>query len=142
MSCHRATRALPLAALPTLALLALSIPGARAFDESKYPDWKGQWVAVDGGGGTVAWDPTLQGMGERALLTDREIDLLITKDSGGDATEAKLTAARERGLPVIVVDRPPAPKGVQTAASVDEMLSLLSADSAATLRRGPGGPPI
>jgi precorrin-6A/cobalt-precorrin-6A reductase len=64
--------------------------------------------------------------GERALLADRAIDLLITKDSGGDATEAKLTAARERGLTVIVIDRPPPPRGVQTAGSVDEMLGLLS----------------
>jgi precorrin-6A/cobalt-precorrin-6A reductase len=80
--------------------------------------------------------------GERALLARHGIDLLITKDSGGAATEAKLTAARERGLPVIVVDRPPPPDGIPAAATVDEMLSLLSADSAATLRRGPAGPPI
>ena len=45
--------------------------------------------------------------GERALIERHGIDLVITKDSGGALTQAKLDAARERGLPVIVVDRPP-----------------------------------
>ena len=64
---------------------------------------------------------------ECALLERHQIDLLITKDSGGGSTEAKLAAARERGLPVIVIDRPPPPPGVPTAATVDEMLGVLSA---------------
>jgi precorrin-6A/cobalt-precorrin-6A reductase len=44
---------------------------------------------------------------ERALLVTHAIDAVVTKNSGGDAAAAKLTAARDLGLPVVVVDRPP-----------------------------------
>ncbi len=62
---------------------------------------------------------------EIALLTDRRIDVLVTKDSGGPLTEAKLTAARTLGLPVVIVDRPQLPEGavqVETVAAAWEWL--------------------
>lgn len=62
---------------------------------------------------------------ERALLADVRPHALVTKDSGGDATAAKLTAAREARVPVLVVDRPPLPDGVAVAATVDDALARL-----------------
>jgi precorrin-6A/cobalt-precorrin-6A reductase len=47
---------------------------------------------------------------ELALLDEYSIDLVITKDSGGELTVAKLDAARERKLPVIIVRRPYGPQ--------------------------------
>ncbi|WP_339531770.1 cobalt-precorrin-6A reductase [Pseudomonas mucidolens] len=43
---------------------------------------------------------------ERALFERRQIDVLISKNSGSSATEPKLEVARERGLPVLVLQRP------------------------------------
>ncbi|MGW2045836.1 cobalt-precorrin-6A reductase [Streptomyces sp. NPDC001858] len=63
--------------------------------------------------------------GERELLRRHGIDVVVTKDSGGAATAPKLTAAREAGLPVIVVRRPPVPDGVPEAADVREAADWL-----------------
>ncbi|TDC97645.1 cobalt-precorrin-6A reductase [Actinomadura sp. 7K507] len=52
--------------------------------------------------------------GERALIRDHRLAVLVTKDSGGDMTRAKLTAARDARLPVVMVERPRPPDGVRT----------------------------
>jgi precorrin-6A/cobalt-precorrin-6A reductase len=62
---------------------------------------------------------------ERALLRGHRIDVLVTKDSGGAATAPKLTAARELGLPVVVVERPPVSEGVPVAQDVEGALHWL-----------------
>ncbi|WP_182358122.1 cobalt-precorrin-6A reductase [Tomitella gaofuii] len=51
---------------------------------------------------------------ERALMHEHGIRVLVTKDSGGVMTRAKLDAADELKVDVIVVRRPPAPAGVRT----------------------------
>jgi precorrin-6A/cobalt-precorrin-6A reductase len=52
---------------------------------------------------------------ERSLLQQYEIDAIVSKNSGGNATYAKIIAARERRLPVVMVQRPPMPESEQVA---------------------------
>jgi precorrin-6A/cobalt-precorrin-6A reductase len=61
---------------------------------------------------------------ERALLRRHRVDVVVAKDSGG-ATEAKLVAARELGVPVVLVDRPPVPPGPRVVADVPAALAVV-----------------
>jgi precorrin-6A/cobalt-precorrin-6A reductase len=64
--------------------------------------------------------------GEISLLRSHQISLLVSKNSGGEQTMAKLMAARQLHVPVIMVERKEKPEAV-TARSVDEMMQLVSA---------------
>ncbi len=46
---------------------------------------------------------------ERELMRQHEIDVLITKNSGGSLTVGKLIAARQLGVLTVMVSRPPRP---------------------------------
>jgi precorrin-6A/cobalt-precorrin-6A reductase len=48
---------------------------------------------------------------ELRLLQDYRIDAIVSKNSGGDATYAKILAARELGLPIVMVQRSITPQG-------------------------------
>ncbi len=61
---------------------------------------------------------------ELALLRGREIDVLVTKNAGGTSVEAKLTAARQLGVAVIMIERPEDAPAVD-AQSVDDLMQLL-----------------
>ncbi|MEV6490595.1 cobalt-precorrin-6A reductase [Actinoplanes sp. NPDC051633] len=65
--------------------------------------------------------------GELALLREHRIDVLVTKDSGG--ADAKLVAARTEGVPVIMVDRPPAP-AAPSVPTVDAAVTWLTVRAA------------
>jgi precorrin-6A/cobalt-precorrin-6A reductase len=52
---------------------------------------------------------------ERELLQSRRIELMVSKNSGGDATRAKIDAARELSIPVVMVGRPPNPPGASVS---------------------------
>jgi precorrin-6A/cobalt-precorrin-6A reductase len=60
---------------------------------------------------------------ELALMRAHSIETLVTKDSGGDMTSAKLAAARQLGLPVVIVRRPPLPPGIHTVLTVRDAVS-------------------
>jgi precorrin-6A/cobalt-precorrin-6A reductase len=62
---------------------------------------------------------------EVALMAGRRVDVLVTKDSGGRSTEAKLTAARELGVPVVMIARPPVTTGT-VVGTVAEALAWLA----------------
>ncbi|WP_207447210.1 cobalt-precorrin-6A reductase [Roseomonas marmotae] len=62
---------------------------------------------------------------ERALLEGRDIEVLVTKNSGGSATAAKLAAARERGIPVVMMDRPAPPPGLVMVADAGSAMRWL-----------------
>lgn len=68
---------------------------------------------------------------ELRLLEQHRIDVLVAKNSGGDATYGKIAAARALGLPVVLLRRPPpaAPseRAPETVASVEAALAWLAA---------------
>jgi len=70
---------------------------------------------------------------ELELMAEHRIGVLVTKDSGGPLTAAKLVAARELGVPVLLIDRPPVPD-VPAVATVEEAVRWL-----AGLSRGSAG---
>ncbi len=63
--------------------------------------------------------------GERELMTQNRITHVVSKNAGGEATRAKLLAAREIKIPVVMVERPEKPAPLSLS-SVDEALRLLS----------------
>ncbi|MEU4289411.1 cobalt-precorrin-6A reductase [Kribbella sp. NPDC026596] len=63
--------------------------------------------------------------GELDLMRQHRIDVLVTKDSGGDMTAAKLEAARRMDIPVVLIERPPLPADIPTAHTSAEVLAWL-----------------
>lgn len=71
---------------------------------------------------------------ERALLEARGIEVLVTKNSGGDATYGKIAAARSLGLPVVIVARSAAPEAaVSVEAAFAEITRHLATRPAESL---------
>lgn len=71
---------------------------------------------------------------EARLLVKDEIDIIVSKNSGGTATYAKIEAARELDLPVIMIARPDKPAG-HVLNSPEEAVAWLH-DCAPGSRRG------
>jgi len=63
---------------------------------------------------------------ETALMRDAAIDVLVTKNSGGKATAAKLAAARALSIEVIMVERPKS-EDVPTSETLDAVMAWIEA---------------
>jgi precorrin-6A/cobalt-precorrin-6A reductase len=64
--------------------------------------------------------------GDRTLLVDHRIEVIVAKNAGGAGAEAKLVAARELGLPVVLIDRPWVPER-RVARTVEAVMTWLNA---------------
>ena len=64
---------------------------------------------------------------ERALLQRHRIEIMVTKNAGGTATVAKLAAAADLGVHVVIVARPALPEGLATVPAADDALRWLEA---------------
>jgi len=59
--------------------------------------------------------------GEEALLREHDIDTLVTKAAGGDATRAKIDAAARMGARIVMLRRPPPPDAPRVFAVADAL---------------------
>ncbi|MGP9812197.1 cobalt-precorrin-6A reductase [Rhodopseudomonas sp. NSM] len=66
---------------------------------------------------------------DRALLEAHRSEIVVAKNAGGDAAVAKIEAARDLGLPVVMVRRPAVPARL-TATTVAEVMAWLGHDGA------------
>ena len=64
--------------------------------------------------------------GESALMREHGVGLLVTKNSGGPMTAAKLRAASDLGVRVVMVTRPPLPPGCASVTTVAEATAWIS----------------
>lgn len=63
-------------------------------------------------------------MGDRSLMQAHGITHVVSKNAGGSGAEAKLQAARELGVPVIMIARPKVPER-RVLASVEQVMGWL-----------------
>lgn len=73
--------------------------------------------------------------GDCRLMQDHAIDLIVCKNAGGAGAAAKLTAARQLGLPVLMIERPTMPDRVEVYLPEDVM-AWLGHDDAPNAERG------
>jgi precorrin-6A/cobalt-precorrin-6A reductase len=71
--------------------------------------------------------------GDRAMLMEHRIDIVVARNAGGDAAYAKIEAARALDLPVVMVRRPFIPAR-EKVAGVADVLRWLGHDLAPTER--------
>ncbi len=90
----------------------------RTVDPPDGPTPPGMMLVLDRGPYTVE--------GESALMREHGVGLVVTKNSGGPMTAAKLRAARALGVQVLMVQRPPLPPGTAVVLTVAEAARWIS----------------
>ncbi|HZQ31421.1 MAG TPA: cobalt-precorrin-6A reductase [Mycobacterium sp.] len=63
---------------------------------------------------------------ELALMHEHRPHVVVTKNSGGEYTRAKLDAAAALYLPIVMIERPPLPSGAESIATVDEAVAWVA----------------
>lgn len=63
---------------------------------------------------------------ETRLFAERQVEIVVSKNSGGAATYGKIEAARQFGLPVVMIERPEKPAGRSVASAAEAMQWLES----------------
>jgi precorrin-6A/cobalt-precorrin-6A reductase len=94
----------------------------RAVDPPDGPVPPRMTLVLDRGPYTVA--------GESALMREHGVGLLVTKNSGGPMTAAKLEAAGDLGVQVLMVRRPPLPEGTEAVSTVADAVRWVSLGNA------------
>ncbi len=80
------------------------------------PDWIKSLTAI----GPFAYQDELD------LFQRLNINLLVSKNSGGDMTYGKIQAARQLEIPVLMLERPPLPEAIPVFYRIDDVLNSLS----------------
>ena len=93
------------------------------------------WVTPNGWELVVARGP-FDAAAEHDLMADRGVRVLVTKDSGGASTAAKLDAAATLGVQVVMITRPADPDGIPRLTDTDAAIRWASA----ALTAGPARP--
>jgi len=105
MSPHRSS----FGTIALMVVLVMTLSDAAAFDETKYPDWSGQWRRTRGVG--VVWDETKPpGLGQQAPLTPEYQAILeaslADQAAGGQGGDSRVTCI-SNGMPrLMTVVRP------------------------------------
>ncbi len=118
--------------LPRAARIFLTIGSKRAHDFTGRADLRGLIRTIEPLREPVpeTWSamvahPPFTVEEEASLLRQHRLDVVVTKNAGGELTAAKLVAARELGLQVVMIERPLKPRA-RTAETVEEMVRLVS----------------
>ena len=142
-SAPAAARALPDA--PARVFLSLGRLELSAFTAAPQHDYVARTIDPPGEQPLPPSIRFVQGQGpfdessEAAFLARERIDIVVSKNSGGAATYAKVAAARSIGLPVVMIARPHKPAGIALAgpdAALRWLEERLVHEGASKARRG------